>query len=426
MWSSRTRKRGARGLAGAAPALAPARPLGQPERRDDEARAAPARCAITCAPHGSVRLKKRASARVSQLAAARVPLETVARQREVARGAARRRRAAACPPTRARPARPPGRPRAFGRRSARARRRRRTSERCSAVDPASAARCGRRRPPQAPRRARRRRSRATRWSACEASSHQDYARAGRADVRLAHGRRDAAYPVAMADRSTGTSSPPRWASSPASPAPRSASGRAGATSARRSRTASRASTASRTSPRPRSSASCSAAASRTPTSGARSSGCGEEYGDWPLSEAPLGTATQRGRMRVVLRERDGCYALCPRGWQLMAAPPPVIEEVRLRLNRRRRWSAPEAARGAARPASCRSPRRRVADGVRRRGARRGRAGPARRARPPPPARSRARSPPARASSSSSRSRASQRRWKPASCSSPRVAASRPR
>jgi DNA-binding transcriptional MerR regulator len=60
----------------------------------------------------------------------------------------------------------------------------------------------------------------------------------------------------------------------------------------------------------------------------------DEYGDWPLSEAPLGTATHNGRPRVVLRERDGYYALCPRGWQLMTAPP-AIEEVRLRLNRGR-------------------------------------------------------------------------------------------
>ena len=61
----------------------------------------------------------------------------------------------------------------------------------------------------------------------------------------------------------------------------------------------------------------------------------EEYGAWPLSEAPLGTTTQNGRTRVVLRERDGYYALCPRGWQLMTVPPP-IDEVRLRLNRGRR------------------------------------------------------------------------------------------
>jgi DNA-binding transcriptional MerR regulator len=60
-----------------------------------------------------------------------------------------------------------------------------------------------------------------------------------------------------------------------------------------------------------------------------------EYGEWPLSDAPLGTTTQNGRTRVVLRERDGYYALTARGWQLMAVVPPAIEEVRLRLNRRR-------------------------------------------------------------------------------------------
>jgi DNA-binding transcriptional MerR regulator len=69
---------------------------------------------------------------------------------------------------------------------------------------------------------------------------------------------------------------------------------------------------------------------------------GEEYGAWPLSEAPLGTAAERGRTRVVLRERDGYYALSPRGWQLIATPPPV-EEVRLRLNRGS-GRAPRAAR----------------------------------------------------------------------------------
>jgi DNA-binding transcriptional MerR regulator len=61
---------------------------------------------------------------------------------------------------------------------------------------------------------------------------------------------------------------------------------------------------------------------------------GDEYGSWPLSEAPLGTTTAYGRTRVVLRERDGFYALCPRGWQLMAAPP-AVDEVRMRLGRRR-------------------------------------------------------------------------------------------
>jgi DNA-binding transcriptional MerR regulator len=56
-----------------------------------------------------------------------------------------------------------------------------------------------------------------------------------------------------------------------------------------------------------------------------------EYGDWPLSEAPLAT-TDEPRPRIVLHDRAGIYALSRRGWQLMAAPPPV-QDVRLRLKR---------------------------------------------------------------------------------------------
>ncbi len=55
------------------------------------------------------------------------------------------------------------------------------------------------------------------------------------------------------------------------------------------------------------------------------------YGKWPLSQAPLAT-TNAARPRIVLRESDGVYALTPRGWQLMVAPPP-LEDVRLRLSR---------------------------------------------------------------------------------------------
>jgi len=55
------------------------------------------------------------------------------------------------------------------------------------------------------------------------------------------------------------------------------------------------------------------------------------YGRWPLSDAPLGTIVEDGgRPRIVLLERDAVYELVPRGWQLMAAPPPV-EDVRVRL-----------------------------------------------------------------------------------------------
>src|SRR5215210_242734 len=56
------------------------------------------------------------------------------------------------------------------------------------------------------------------------------------------------------------------------------------------------------------------------------------YGPWPLSDAPLGTIVEDGgRPRIVLHERDGIYELVPRGWQLMAAPPPV-DDVRVRLH----------------------------------------------------------------------------------------------
>jgi DNA-binding transcriptional MerR regulator len=56
------------------------------------------------------------------------------------------------------------------------------------------------------------------------------------------------------------------------------------------------------------------------------------YGAWPLSDAPLATTLEDGRARIVLRERDGVYALGARGWQLMAPPPP-LDDVKLRLKR---------------------------------------------------------------------------------------------
>ena len=57
----------------------------------------------------------------------------------------------------------------------------------------------------------------------------------------------------------------------------------------------------------------------------------DAYGDWPLSEAALATTAEG---RIVLRENGAVYALSPRGWQLMAAPP-AVEDVRLRLRRAR-------------------------------------------------------------------------------------------
>lgn len=55
------------------------------------------------------------------------------------------------------------------------------------------------------------------------------------------------------------------------------------------------------------------------------------YGDWPLSQAALATTTEK-RPRIVLREDDGDWVLCPRGWQKPAAPL-ALKEVRLRLRR---------------------------------------------------------------------------------------------
>jgi DNA-binding transcriptional MerR regulator len=55
-----------------------------------------------------------------------------------------------------------------------------------------------------------------------------------------------------------------------------------------------------------------------------------EYGEWPLSQAPLAT-TPDGRL-VLLRENGDVYALSARGWQLMTAPP-ALEEIHLRLRR---------------------------------------------------------------------------------------------
>src|SRR5690242_9861296 len=57
----------------------------------------------------------------------------------------------------------------------------------------------------------------------------------------------------------------------------------------------------------------------------------QTYGTWPLSDAPLAT-TREPRPRLVLRENGNAYALSPRGWQLMTAPPP-LDDVRIRLAR---------------------------------------------------------------------------------------------
>jgi len=48
-----------------------------------------------------------------------------------------------------------------------------------------------------------------------------------------------------------------------------------------------------------------------------------EYGDWPLTVAPLATTSGNGGPRVALAERDGVYVLSGRGWQRLAVEPPL-------------------------------------------------------------------------------------------------------
>ena len=60
----------------------------------------------------------------------------------------------------------------------------------------------------------------------------------------------------------------------------------------------------------------------------------DDYGEWPLSDAVLAVTRDGGRRRIVLREEGGWFALSPRGWQRLAAPPP-LEDVRPRWERTR-------------------------------------------------------------------------------------------
>jgi DNA-binding transcriptional MerR regulator len=55
-----------------------------------------------------------------------------------------------------------------------------------------------------------------------------------------------------------------------------------------------------------------------------------EYGEWPLSVAPLATTSGNGGPRIVLAERDGVFALSGRGWQRMAVEPP-LERLRVAM-----------------------------------------------------------------------------------------------
>ena len=57
-----------------------------------------------------------------------------------------------------------------------------------------------------------------------------------------------------------------------------------------------------------------------------------EYGDWPLTDASIGTQRDDGHVRVVVREREGTYDIGERGWQ-QVVDPDNLELVRSELRR---------------------------------------------------------------------------------------------
>ncbi|HET6551857.1 MAG TPA: DUF433 domain-containing protein [Solirubrobacter sp.] len=63
----------------------------------------------------------------------------------------------------------------------------------------------------------------------------------------------------------------------------------------------------------------------------------DRYGDWPLTEAPLGTIPGKGRARVVLDQPDGVYDVGELGWQQVIAPE-NLDLIRRQL-RRGGWAA---------------------------------------------------------------------------------------
>lgn len=59
---------------------------------------------------------------------------------------------------------------------------------------------------------------------------------------------------------------------------------------------------------------------------------GEQYGDWPLTEAPLATDVSGGRARLVLEQLEALYDVGEKGWQQVLAPE-HLDEVRAQLRR---------------------------------------------------------------------------------------------
>lgn len=57
-----------------------------------------------------------------------------------------------------------------------------------------------------------------------------------------------------------------------------------------------------------------------------------EYGDWPLTDAPLGTIQGTGRARVVVTKPEGTYDIGGHGWQQVVEPD-NLETIRAQLRR---------------------------------------------------------------------------------------------
>lgn len=59
---------------------------------------------------------------------------------------------------------------------------------------------------------------------------------------------------------------------------------------------------------------------------------GEQFGDWPLTDAPLATEAGEGRARLVLGQLESFYDVGDRGWQQVLEPA-HLDEVRAQLRR---------------------------------------------------------------------------------------------
>lgn len=57
-----------------------------------------------------------------------------------------------------------------------------------------------------------------------------------------------------------------------------------------------------------------------------------DFGDWPLTDAPIATVTGKGRARVILRESEGDYDVGDLGWQQVIAPE-NLDAIRAQLRR---------------------------------------------------------------------------------------------